>query len=341
MWWGFALAVSSLVLPAMIFVILHVTYRLRYLEQVIRIFETKPLFIVPTVSPLAEAEDVTVATSDGLTLRACYLRAIGPRKGVLLFGLEFGSNRWTAVQYCEKLRESGYDVFAYETRNQGESDRDPTYDPLQWVSNKDLVDARAALAYLKSRPDADPRGVGIFGISKGGSLGLLLAAEDRAVRCIVTDGAFATYTTMVPYMRRWVNIYSPYKRLQKIAPDCLYGSVGQVAIRRSAERRGVKFVSLERAAQFITQPVLMIHGESDTYIKPEMAKQLFGYLATTRKEMWIVPGAKHNQAPQIAGDEYPRRLVEFFDTHLAALPTHPECCLEAPFGSDFSTSRKS
>ena len=48
----------------------------------------------------------------------------------------------------------------------------PGYDPLQWVTDYEVRDAEAALAYLKSRPDADPRGVGFFGISKGAGAGL-------------------------------------------------------------------------------------------------------------------------------------------------------------------------
>ena len=36
-------------------------------------------------------------TADGLTLRGCYLSGRGEaRRGVILFGLEFGSNRWSA-----------------------------------------------------------------------------------------------------------------------------------------------------------------------------------------------------------------------------------------------------
>ena len=49
----------------------------------------------------------------------------------------------------------------------------------------------------------------------------------------------------------------------------------------------------------------MIHGEGDTYIKPEMAKALFER-ARGPKELWIVPKAKHNQALSVAGDEYHR-----------------------------------
>ncbi len=60
----------------------------------------------------------------------------------------------------------------------------------------------------------------------------------------------------------------------------------------------------------------MIHGESDTYIKPAMARALFE-IAREPKELWLVPGAKHNQALQVAGDEYRRRVLEFFEKHLA------------------------
>jgi hypothetical protein len=60
----------------------------------------------------------------------------------------------------------------------------------------------------------------------------------------------------------------------------------------------------------------MIHGEGDTYIKPDMARALFG-LAGEPKEFWLVPGAKHNHGMQVAGDEYRSRVLRFFEQHLA------------------------
>ncbi len=323
MWWtlGSLLACGALLLLALVVACLY--YRRKYVDNVARIFEEKPLFIIPRGQPIPGAEDLTFA-ADGVRLRGCYLRGRGPRRGVLLFGLEFGSNRWSCGAYCERLRDAGYDVFAYEPRNQGDSEKDPNYDPLQWVTDRDLADARAAVRYLKSRPDADPRGLGIFGISKGGSLGLLLAAEDAAIRCVATDGAYATYTTVVPFMRRFVAIYSPHKRLQRWLPDAFYGFIGWSGIRRVAEKRKVTFPWLESAAKRVTQPVLMIHGGGDTYIKPEMARTVFLKLATPLedKDFWLVSKAKHNQAPHVAPEEYPRRLVQFFDTYLGDIP-HP------------------
>ncbi len=111
-------------------VFLHCYLRWRYLHFLIRIFQEKPLFIIPRGQPLAEAERVRFPTSDGLTLTGCYLRSKQPRRGVILFGLEFGSNCWSCRSYCEHLLESGFDVFAFESRNQGTSDCMPGYDPF-------------------------------------------------------------------------------------------------------------------------------------------------------------------------------------------------------------------
>jgi pimeloyl-ACP methyl ester carboxylesterase len=296
--------------------VLYLWVRWKYLGYVTRIFQEKPLFIVPRGQPTDDAEHVTLTTPDGLTLRGCYLPAAGPRKGVILFGLEFGSNRWACRPYCEQLVAAGYDVFAYEPRNQGDSDKDTNYEPLQWVTDRDVTDMRAAVKYLKSRADADERGIGIFGISKGGSTGLIIASQDRWVKCIATDGAYATYTTMVPYIRRWVGIYSSRTRLHGVIPTWFWRVIGVSSVREVARNRGVAYPSVEKGAAKFGGPLLMIHGEGDTYIKPDMAKALFSRARGT-KALWLVPKAKHNQAIHAAADEYHRKVVEFFDRHLA------------------------
>ncbi|MBX9584812.1 MAG: alpha/beta fold hydrolase [Gemmataceae bacterium] len=299
--------------------VLYLYLRWKYLGFLVRIFQEKPLFVVPKGVPTDDAEHAAFPAADGLTLRGCYLRATapGPRRGVVLFGLEFGSDRWACRGYCDGLLAAGYDVFCYEPRNQGDSDRDPAYEPLQWVTDKDVADMRAALAYLRSRPDADPAGVGVFGVSKGGSTAFLAAAAEPGIRCLATDGAYATYTTMVPYMKRWIGIYSQRHRLQQVLPGWFYGLVGLTGVKKVARNRGVTYPSVEKAAGKLCRPVLMIHGEADAYIKPEMGRALFDRVRGP-KEWWAVPKAKHNQAHQAAGDEYHARVVAFFDQHLGA-----------------------
>ena len=314
------LGIVSMLSPALLvglaIVTMHLYVRATFLEHLVRIFREKPLFVIPRGQPIDGADLVWLTTADGLRLRGCYFLAVGPRKGVILFGLEFGSDCWSALQYCDSLIHAGYDVFTLEPRNQGQSEKQPGYEQLQWTTDRDLIDTQTAIDYLKSRDDADPRGIGFFGVSKGGSVGLIAASKDPFICCAVTDGIFGIYTTMVPYMRRWITIYSANTLAQGLMPTWFYSWIAHVGVHRIERESNVRYVNLEAAMRTFHRPLLMIHGEGDTYIKPAMAQALFA-MAKQPKELWIVPNAKHNQAHQIEATEYPRRVCDFFDLHLA------------------------
>jgi fermentation-respiration switch protein FrsA (DUF1100 family) len=311
--------VAALLIAAPLLFHLYIVYR--YIPFVVRIFQEKPLFIMPVGQPVPDAEEVALATPDGLTLRGCYLRATKPRKGVLLFGLEYGSNRWACVPYAEFLREAGYDVFAFEMRGQGESAAQKGYEPLQWVTDFEMIDFQTAVAYLKKRPDRHSRGIGLFGFSKGASAALMVAAQDDFIRCFVTDGAFASLTTMVPFMRKFVQIYTSVPALGRRIPYWYLRIAARIAIRQIEKLRDCHYPHLEACMpKLAPRPLFMIHGGADNYIKPDMAQALID-LAAEPKELWIVEKAKHNQAFHVAGDEYKRRVAAFFDKYLAAVET--------------------
>jgi pimeloyl-ACP methyl ester carboxylesterase len=318
LWIALGVVAGIALLAAVAFLIFHRYVKMTYLDYVVRIFEERPLFIIPRGQPVADAEEVRFKTAGGLTLSGCYLKTRArQRHGVILFGLEFGSNRWSCVPYCDFLRASGYDIFAFESRNQGESECQPGYEPLQWVTDHEVDDFRAAIEYLRRRPDSDPRGVGFFGISKGGSAGLIAAAQLPFVRCCVTDGIFATHPTMVPYMCKWAQIYSPSLRLHKVLSFWYFGFLAKRALHRIRRERRCRFPHLEHViGRLAPRPLLMIHGGGDTYIKPEMAQAMFDR-ARKPKELWVVDGAKHNQGIHVASDEYQQRVLAFFQQHLA------------------------
>ncbi len=300
----------------------HYYFRQRFTRHIVDIFQYKPMFIIPRGQPVEGAEEIDIPSSNGLILKACYFHTTQrERKVVILFGLEFGSNRWACYPYCEHLIDQGYDVFTFEPRGQGDSQPMPGYDPLQWITEYDIEDGRAAVKYLKSRPDADPNGVGLFGISKGGNIGLQIAAEDPYIKCFATDGVFATMTTLLPYMKKWLAIYSRIDAIHPYVPHWYFVILGRISIARTEKIRKCRFVHMEKAIpKLAPRPWLMIHGGGDTYIKPEMAQALFDR-AGQPKEAWFVEGAKHNLAIQIAREEYQRRILEFFNHHLAG--AHP------------------
>jgi uncharacterized protein len=320
-WLALGILGGAVLLFVLALVVLYFYLAIRFMHFLVRVFQEKPLFIVPKGQPVADAEDVTFATADGLRLRGCYLPSKAKRRqGVILFGLEFGSNRWACVEYCRFLLDSGFDIFAFESRGQGESEPHAGYEPLQWVTDFEVRDVQAAVNYLRSRSDADPNGIGFFGISKGAGAALLAAATDAYVRCFVTDGIFATHTTMVPYMQKWIAIVSDRYWLQKAIPRWYYGLFAYRALWLLGSKCGCRYPHLERALpRLAPRPLLMIHGGADTYIKPEMARELFAR-ARQPKELWMVESAKHNQALQVAGDLYRQRVLAFFQKHLAGVP---------------------
>ena len=201
--------------------------------------------------------------------------------------------------------ENGFDVFAFESRNQGSSDAMPGYEPLQWVTTYEVRDAKAALAYLKSRPDADPRGVGFFGISKGAGAGLMAAARDPYVRCCVTDGVFATYTTLVPYMKQWFRIYNTHYAIQGLIPLWFYGLIGLAGIRLIERERRCRFPHLERclprsgAAPAANDPRLgrhlhqSRHGHSIVRVRPRTE----GIVARRERQAQSSPPGRRRNLP--------------------------------------------
>jgi fermentation-respiration switch protein FrsA (DUF1100 family) len=62
-------------------------------------------------------------------------------------------------------------------------------------------------------------------------------------------------------------------------------------------------------------PVLIIAGEGDEMIPAANGRRLFT-AAKEPKELWIIPVGGHGGTIAAAGDEYGKRVGEFFDTHL-------------------------
>lgn len=284
----------------------------KYSRIIGRIFEERPPF--QPMRGLAEpgGEDVRFRTADGLELAGTYHATGAPQRlGVVVFCHEFLGDRHSVHHYADDLREQGFDIFTFDFRNHGDSQSEPGFDPIQWVSDRDRRDLRAALEYLATRPDADPAGLALFGVSRGGGAALSVAAEWPSVWGIVTDGAFPTAGTMLAYILRWAEIYV-HPAWVRYLPLALFRYLGWAARVRSERRLSRRFPAVERAVDRLgPRPWLAIHGGRDAYIGPEIARGLFER-AEGPKEFWLVPDAKHNRCREVDPEAYRRKVSEFF-----------------------------
>ena len=297
----------------------YVVYR--YSPIIVRIFEETPMFLPLRVLAVDGGEDVRFTTADGLELAGTYFHArTEARAGVIVFCHEYLSDRWSFRPYADRLRDQGFDLFTFDFRNHGQSACAPGYKPLQWVTDHEVNDLRAAIEYLRSRPDRDPAGFGLFGVSRGGTTALLVAADVPSVWGVVTDGAFPTRGTMLAFILRWAEIFVGNRHLWKYMPVSVFCFVGWAGRLRSERRLNCRFPDVERAVARLTpRPWLMIHGEKDSYIGPEIVMRLFDR-ARQPKESWIVPGAKHNRCREVEPEVYGSRIASYFRSNAPRRP---------------------
>jgi fermentation-respiration switch protein FrsA (DUF1100 family) len=132
---------------------------------------------------------------------------------------------------------------------------------------------------------------------------------------------------MLAYILRWAEIYVGRWMVWRYMPISVFAFVGWVGRLRSQWRLRRVFPDIERAtARLAPRPLFMIHGQRDAYIGPSIAQGLFDE-AREPKELWLVPGAKHNRCREISPDEYHRRVSSFFRN---AAPRGHQAPVEVP-----------
>lgn len=288
-----------------------------YVPVVARLIGETPWLPAEWREPLGEGEDIELFTDDGVRLSGTYLGTTGARrKGVVAFCHELNGDRWASIPYTEDLRRRGYDIFTFDFRNHGASQRTPAYEPMPWVTEYDVSDVRAVIDYLCDRPDAEPGGIGLLGVSKGGTVALCATAADPRVRTLVLDGACPTERMQLHYLRRFSKIFARFSWLITRLPDPALRTTCALARGVVGRRRHCRFVGVDRSARRIRQPVLMIHGRRDGHIPLEVIRALRDSMPC-RPKLWVTPRAKHNESITLERLEYHWRIGRFFDRHLA------------------------
>ncbi len=133
---------------------------------------------VPEVELGKRHESVSFTTSDGLELSGWYIPSEN-RAAVIAFPGRSGPQRPARM-----LARHGYGVLLFDRRGEGESDGDPNI--FGWAGERDL---RAAVEFLRRRPDVDPERIGGIGLSVGGEMMIEAAAESDGLKAVVSEGA--------------------------------------------------------------------------------------------------------------------------------------------------------
>ena len=236
---------------------------------------------VPQASALMQGgEDVVLRTDDGLALGAYFIPP--PPNGldstVIVFNGNAG-NREYRVPLAVTLHCRGFGVLAFDYRGYGENPGSPSESGL-------IRDARAALAYVSSRPEVRRDRIVFFGESLGAAVAVALAAE-RPPAILVLRSPFSS-------MVKIGQTHYPFFPIALMLKD-RYES--DALIRK------------------VSSPVLVIAGDSDRVVPPEDSRRLYD-AANDPKRFHLVLGADHNDPALAGGEKVMDVVVDFAKQHM-------------------------
>ena len=269
---------------------------------------------------LLGGEEVRFGAADGHPLGGVILAASANvvRRGMIVFSHEVGNDRTSCLRYAGPLREAGYDVFAFDFRGHGTSPPQAGYLPRQWASDRERDDMLGAIRFIGDHLEKHGRSrdVALLGISRGAGAAILASVGMPCVKAIITDGAFSSDTTLEYLMRRFATTFARIRVVAENHPPPFWRFLRWLLFVQYYRRDRCRFPSVRKAVvRMGAKPILLIHGEKDSYIPIAQSQRLFD-LAEGPKEIWSVPDAKHNQSIRMHADAYTRHVVRFLREHL-------------------------
>ena len=191
-----------------------------------------------------------------------------PDRTLLIFCGNGGNLTHRAPLLARMQRELGASLFIFDYQGYGRSSGAPS-------EAATYADARAALAYLRGRPDVDPRGIAYYGESLGSAVAVDLAVDEPPLALVLN----APFTSIRDMAQVHYPLLRPLLPLVRTRYDSA-ARIGEVRV-----------------------PVLVIHGADDRVVPPEQGRRLYD-AANEPKRLVIIPGAGHNDLAEVGGEAY-------------------------------------
>jgi fermentation-respiration switch protein FrsA (DUF1100 family) len=231
--------------------------------------------VPPAAGAAPGASDVAFRADDGVELRGWFFPApAGRATSVLVLNGNAGS-RESRLPLARAFTERGFSVLLFDYRGYGGNPGAPSEQGL-------IADARAARAYLASRPDVSAGRIVYFGESLGAAVAVALAAEAPPA-ALVLRSPFTSLEDVGRY-------HYPLLPVRLLLRD--------------------RYPSLERIAG-IDAPLLVLAGDRDSIVPHAQSRRLFEAAPPAVKRFVSLPGADHNDPRLSHGAEVVERVAEF------------------------------
>jgi fermentation-respiration switch protein FrsA (DUF1100 family) len=238
---------------------------------------------------------IQFSSESGATLHGWFIPG---KKGagaiVLMHGVR--ANRLSLLDRARFLSHAGFSVLLFDFQAHGESAGE--HITFGYLESRD---AQAAISCLRAH--APDEKIGVIGVSMGGAA-VLLATPPLEANAIVLEMVYpginqAISNRLTMRLGRWAGVLTPLLTWQfksRLGVDA--------EVLRPIDRVGR-----------ISSPKLFIVGAEDQHTTLEESRQMFN-VASERKELWVVDGARHVDLYPLTKREYERRVLVFFQQYL-------------------------
>ena len=241
------------------------------------------------------ATSVQFPSASGTTIHGWLIAGQKDAGAVLLLHGIRGS-RHDMIGRARFLKQHGYTVLLIDLQAHGESlGKNITFGYLE------SKDAQAAIGFLRTRAPGEK--IGVLGVSLGGAAAIL-TNPPLQVDAVVLEMVYPTIDEAVGD-RLAMRLGSWSKALTPLLVWQLKPRLGISA----ADLRPINQVGTLQA------PKLFVAGEGDQHTTVAESRALYA-AAAGPKELWVVPGARHQDLQAFAGPEYEAHILAFFDRTL-------------------------
>ena len=246
----------------------------------------------------ADKEDVSIVSSDELSLKASFYRNEGSRYVILVHG--YMSSRKDMLHLAGVYSSWGYNVLSPDNRAHGESDG--TWIGMGWLDKDDIK------LWIDWIIDRDPEAeIVLHGISMGAATVMMVSGLDLPdnVKAAVED---CGYTSV------WDIFADELKALFHLPPFPvmnMYSVMSRIITGYTPKEAS----SLDMLSESEI-PMLFIHGDDDHFVGTYMLDICFDAKRNGDKEKLLVPDAGHGEAYLREPELYFNTVHEFISRYV-------------------------
>ncbi|MGQ9479627.1 MAG: alpha/beta hydrolase [Thermoproteota archaeon] len=186
------------------------------------------------------------------------------------------------VRAARRITREGFVAFRFDFRGSGESEGE--FEDM--TVSSEISDLNVVIDFLKGRREVMEDKIGVIGLSLGGSVSILTAAQNQVIKAVCTWSSPADLKPLSNvrkslgtggeeiFEKEYIDLPSGYRVRKTFFMDLLKHDV------------------LAGCAKISPRPLLIIHGSNDTIVPIQHARSLYEK-AGEPKKLIIIEGADH------------------------------------------------